>query len=85
MAFAHEWQWDLRDCSSLCNTCKENKKKEKWDFSSTSQPQADSHLWPQVWGGKKRKCEGPLVAPKVTVHSATVNSKKVASAKVNIF
>lgn len=37
-------------------------------------------------GGKKKcKCEGPLVAPKVTVHSATVNSKKVASAKVNIF
>lgn len=37
-------------------------------------------------GGEKCKCEGPLVAPKVTVHSATVNnSKKVASAKVNIF
>lgn len=36
--------------------------------------------------GKMHKSEGPLVFPnKVTVHSATVNSKNVASAKVNIF
>lgn len=85
MAFANERQWDLRDCSSLCNTCKENKKKRNGIFH----PLLNHRLTPisgHKSGGEKCKCEGPLVAPKVTVHSATVNnSKKVASAKVNIF
>lgn len=85
MAFANERQWDLRDCSSLCNTCKQ-KEKKKWHFH----PLLNLRLTPIFLSGhnsgKMHKCEGPLVSPKVTVHSATVNnSKNVASAKVNIF
>lgn len=61
-------------------------KKKKWHF----RPLLNFRLTPISLSGHKsgkmHKCEGPLVSPnKVTVHSATVNSKNVASAKVNIF
>lgn len=85
MAFANERQWDLRDCSSLCNACKQKEKRNGIFIHFLT------FGWlPSLSGrksGKMHKCEGPLVFPnKVTVHSATVNnSKNVASAKVNIF
>ena len=61
-----------------------NKKKNKWHFRPLLHLRPTPISLPGL--GKMPKCKGPLVSPKVTVHSATVNnSKNVASAKVNIF
>lgn len=74
----------LGDCSSLCNT-KKKRRKKKGIFIHVLKLG-----WLPSWSGHKSEnafgVKGPLFIPnKVTVHSATVNSKNVASAKVNIF
>lgn len=85
MAFANERQWDLRDCSSLCNTCKQKEKRNGIFVHFLTLGWLPSFCLATNLG-KCISVKGPLVSPKVTVHSATVNnSKNLASAKVNIF
>lgn len=65
---------------------KKKKQKKKRHFHPLLNPRLTPIILSGHKSGKMHKSEGPLVYPnKVTVHSATVNSKNVASAKVNIF